>query len=119
MNESHLKSAAYTLAEATPKHLDQPTTPPIHWDLEGDVLRVLLADGREVRAPLADLQPKPTPRAPKVSSFDPPKSEREVIPPKAGSINLSNGDGDKETTLARPKKSPSTPANRTFSRKNK
>jgi len=48
------KDAAFALAEATPRHLDRPTTPPIHWRLEGDVLRVLLADGRTVRAPLVD-----------------------------------------------------------------
>ncbi len=51
MNEPELKSAAFALAEATPRHLDQPTTPPIHWQLEGDQLRVLLADGRTVRGP--------------------------------------------------------------------
>jgi len=58
MNEPELKHAAFALAEATSKHLDQPTTPPIHWRLEGDpqnagtyVLRVLLADGRTVRSP--------------------------------------------------------------------
>ncbi|TSA54228.1 MAG: hypothetical protein D4R38_02710 [Dehalococcoidia bacterium] len=51
MNEPELKTTAYFLAEHTPQHLGQPTTPPIHWDLEGDILRVLLADGREVRAP--------------------------------------------------------------------
>ena len=49
-----LKEAAFILAEKTPRHLDQPTTPPIHWRLEGEILRVLLADGRTVRAPLAD-----------------------------------------------------------------
>lgn len=62
MNEPELNSAAYALAEATPKHLNQPTTPPIHWELEGDILRVLLADGREVRAPLVNQKPIPAPR---------------------------------------------------------
>jgi hypothetical protein len=52
------KDAALALAEATPRHLDQPTTPPIHWRLEvgadhdPPILRVLLADGRTVRGPL-------------------------------------------------------------------
>jgi len=49
------KDAAFALAEATPRHLDRPTTPPIHWRLEvgadhdPPILRVLLADGRTVR----------------------------------------------------------------------
>jgi len=64
MNEPELKSAAFALAEATPRHLDQPTTPPIHWNLEGAILRVLLADGRTVRAvyPIPALTPGPSPK---------------------------------------------------------
>ena len=62
------KSAAFILAEKTPRHLNVPTTPPIHWRLEGEILRVLLADGRTVRAPLADQVPlRPAPE-PKVST---------------------------------------------------
>jgi len=49
MNEPEFKAAAFALAEVTPKHLDRPTIPPISWRLEGDQLRVLLADGRTVR----------------------------------------------------------------------
>jgi hypothetical protein len=49
MNDDQLKEAAFKIAEATPRHLDQPTIPPIRWSLEGDQLRVLLADGRTVR----------------------------------------------------------------------
>ena len=52
------KDAAIQIAEAEPRHLDQPTSPPIHWRLEVGpegvpvLLRVLLADGRTVRRPL-------------------------------------------------------------------
>ena len=56
MNEPTFKAAAYAIAEAAPRHLDQPTTPPIHWRVEGDILRVLLADGRTVRAPIVEAQ---------------------------------------------------------------
>jgi hypothetical protein len=55
MDESEYKSLALKIAEETPRHLDQPTTPPIHWRVEGEgtpqgyQLRVLLADGRTVR----------------------------------------------------------------------
>ena len=54
LTDPKLKAAAFTLAEKTPRHLNVPTTPPIHWRLEGEILRVLLADGRTVRAPLAE-----------------------------------------------------------------
>ena len=57
MNDPIWKSAAYALAEATPKHLDKPTLPPISWRMEGSDLVVLLADGRKVRGPLID-QPR-------------------------------------------------------------
>ena len=61
-NDPKFKAAAFILAEKTPRHLNVPTTPPIHWRLEGEILRVLLADGRTVRAPLADqVAPKPAP----------------------------------------------------------
>ena len=60
-NDPKFKAAAFILAEKTPRHLNVPTTPPIHWRLEGEILRVLLADGRTVRAPLADqVAPKPS-----------------------------------------------------------
>ena len=52
MIDAALKSAAYALAEATPKHLGQPTSPPQGWRLEGADLVVLLADGRKVRGPV-------------------------------------------------------------------
>ena len=56
MNDPAFKTAAYAIAEAAPRHLDQPTTPPIHWRVEGDILRVLLADGRTVRASIEEAQ---------------------------------------------------------------
>jgi hypothetical protein len=51
-NDPALKDAAFKLAEETPRHLDQPTTPPIHWREDAGLLRVLLADGRTVRGPM-------------------------------------------------------------------
>ena len=63
------KAAAYAIAEAAPRHLDQPTTPPIHWRLEGDLLRVLLADGRTVRGPLPAKKVKKSPAAPPIMAL--------------------------------------------------
>ena len=54
MNDTALKTAAYAIAEAAPRHLDQPTTPPIRWHVEDDILVVILADGRKVRDPIVD-----------------------------------------------------------------
>ena len=54
MNDPAFKTAAYTMAETTPKHLGQPTLPPQSWYLEGANLVVLLADGRKVRGPIVD-----------------------------------------------------------------
>jgi hypothetical protein len=52
MNEIELKKLAYQIAEETPRHLDQPTSPPLKWLVVGDQIRVLLADGRSIRAPM-------------------------------------------------------------------
>lgn len=60
MNDPVFKSAAFKIAEETPPHLGKPTSPPIHWVLDGANLRVLLADGRTVRAPIID-QPRDKP----------------------------------------------------------
>jgi hypothetical protein len=69
MNEPELKAAAFALAEVTPKHLDRPTIPPISWRLEGDQLRVLLADGRTVRGPIPSVGARHvSPSSPKASS---------------------------------------------------
>jgi hypothetical protein len=58
MNEVSMQKAAWWLAENTAQHLNQPTTPPIRWKLEDTILRVLLADGRTVRAPLDEVMKK-------------------------------------------------------------
>ena len=55
MNESELEKAALWLAEHTPI-LRDPVSPPIRWVMEGDILRVLMADGRTFRKPLADIK---------------------------------------------------------------
>ncbi len=52
MNEIEYRNAAYKIAEETSQHLNQPTSPPQGWRLEGADLVVLLADGRKIRAPL-------------------------------------------------------------------
>ena len=54
---SPLEQAAWALAEATPSYLGRPTTPPLSWRLEGDLLIVILADGRKVRGPMPIMQP--------------------------------------------------------------
>lgn len=64
-----VKVAAYALAGATPDHAGRSASPPQSWRLEGEVIVVLCADGRKVRAPVAqfvgaDLRvrpPKPSP----------------------------------------------------------
>lgn len=73
MSDSNLKSAAFQLAESTPKYLDKDTLPPISWRQDGDILIVILADGRKIRAPIvqpsrkkadipvASAQPSPLP----------------------------------------------------------
>ncbi len=54
MNDPAFKTAAYAIAEAAPRHLDQPTTPPIRWRLDGANLVVILADGRIATGPIVD-----------------------------------------------------------------
>ena len=64
MNDPAFKSAAYAIAEAAPRHLDQPTTPPIRWRLEGANLVVILADGRIASETIIDQKrDKPVPAA--------------------------------------------------------
>ena len=54
MNDPAFKTAAYAIAEAAPRHLDQPTSPPIRWRAEDDNLVVILADGRIATGPIID-----------------------------------------------------------------
>ena len=53
-NDPAFKTAAHAIAEAAPRHLDQPTTPPIQWRVDGDNLVVILADGRIATGPTFD-----------------------------------------------------------------
>jgi hypothetical protein len=87
LTDPKYKDAAYEIAAKTPA-LKDPTTPPIHWRVEGGkdglplVLRVLLADGRTVRRPLPvvgarHVSPKAPelmalPTHPAISPGDPP-----------------------------------------------
>jgi hypothetical protein len=50
-----LKSMAEALAASTAPWLDKPTTPPISWAQTGDVISVVLADGRKVSATVQDV----------------------------------------------------------------
>ena len=45
-----LKDMATALAASIPPHLGKPTIPPIAWAQEGEILHVVLADGRKVSA---------------------------------------------------------------------
>ena len=54
MNDPAFKTAAFNMAENTPEYLGKPTTPPIRWRQEDDILIVILADGRKVRGPIFD-----------------------------------------------------------------
>jgi hypothetical protein len=68
------KDAAYAIAASVPP-LKDPTTPPIHWRVEGGadgqplVLRVLLADGRTVRRPLPELHRTKQIKAPELMAL--------------------------------------------------
>ena len=86
LNDPKLKTAAFILAEKTPRHLNVPTTPPIHWRLEGEILRVLLADGRTVRAPLADhdLPSKSAPKPVPVARSSETRVPEKVAPERKG-----------------------------------
>ena len=81
------KEAAIQIAEAEPRHLDQPTSPPIHWRLEigpegvPPLLRVLLADGRTVRRNLPS-------RKPNVAKIMTPPTHPVAIPPQEKTGNL-------------------------------
>jgi hypothetical protein len=79
-NMIDLKTKAYALAEATPRHLNQPTTPPIAWRQEGNELVVLLADGRKVRGPLSMYKPKPIPIPAKTVAKPLPSHSYEPLP---------------------------------------
>ena len=78
MNDPAFKTAAYTMAEATSKHLDKPTLPPQGWYLEGANLVVLLADGRKVRGPIVDQKRDNLVRTPIVA---PTRAPAETVKP--------------------------------------
>ena len=60
MNDAQLKAAAFRLAEKTPPHLGISAFPPQRWiEVEPGIIRVLMADGRSIRARLAGLIPPP------------------------------------------------------------
>jgi hypothetical protein len=48
--EIGVKEMAQALAASIPPHLGQPTTPPLAWHQTGEIVVVILADGRKVSA---------------------------------------------------------------------
>jgi hypothetical protein len=83
MDERQLKTLAYEIAEATPEHLDKPTMPPIGWREDPAGIKVILADGRCIYAPIPETAPKP-------------KGKSKT----SGSIDTSDGVDDDEASLA-------------------
>ncbi len=54
-DKSVVQTMAEILASHTPAHLGQPTTPPISWAQTGDIVSVVLADGRKVKASIQEV----------------------------------------------------------------
>jgi len=50
MDTKSLAAKATALAASQPSHLGQPTIPPMDWHQEGEILTVIMADGRKVSA---------------------------------------------------------------------
>ena len=55
MDEKALKSMATILAAHAPSHLGKATTPPVSWSQNGEVVSVILADGRKVSASIQEI----------------------------------------------------------------
>ena len=55
MNAKELKDMAFALAASFPPHLDQPTIPPLDWHQDGEIITVIMADGRKVKASIQDI----------------------------------------------------------------
>jgi hypothetical protein len=50
-----LQAMAEALAASVPEHLGMPTIPPISWAQNGDIVTVILADGRKVSASIQEI----------------------------------------------------------------
>ncbi|MGD0752825.1 MAG: hypothetical protein ABSA23_15630 [Anaerolineales bacterium] len=50
-----LQVMATALAASIQPHLGQPTIPPISWAQDGDIVHVVLADGRKVSASIQEI----------------------------------------------------------------
>jgi hypothetical protein len=55
MNIKSLEAMATALAASIPPHLGRPTIPPIDWHQEGEIVTVILADGRKVSASILEI----------------------------------------------------------------
>ena len=55
MNINSLAAKATALAASQKEHLGRPTIPPIDWHQEGEILTVVMADGRKVTANIRDV----------------------------------------------------------------
>jgi hypothetical protein len=85
MEPETLASLAFQLAASTPKHLGRPTTPPLAWGIHDDRLKIILADGRAIYAPLdssSKLDDHPTISHPSSSSSS---KDLEIYPPLVAS----------------------------------
>src|SRR5512136_1395521 len=102
MDEKTLKVAAYALAGATPDHAGRSASPPQSWRLEGEVIVVLCADGRKVRAPVAQYvaarqfspsSPKPSPTRTSTEGAGvmalPARTHEVVVRPPSGASGAS------------------------------
>ena len=55
MAADKLQQMATALAASIPPHLGQPTIPPLSWHQEGEIVIVILADGRKVSASITKI----------------------------------------------------------------
>jgi hypothetical protein len=106
MNEPELKDLAFKIAETAPRHLDKPTSPPIHWQKEGNVLRVLLADGRTVRGPIPSVGSKRA-KYPEGALTTPARTNTEgagvmALPVRSSGASGTSGTSIKPQTPQRP-----------------
>ena len=90
---------AFTLAASIPSYLGQPTTPPIAWAQVGEIVIVILADGRKVSASIQDIN-----KLMFVGVGDPPAHKPVQAPApviKPPEIHIPASSGKPTTTPAR------------------
>jgi len=94
MNAKELKDMAFALAASFPPYLDQPTIPPLDWHQDGEIITVIMADGRKVKASIQDINKLmfdqnvypshlPAQQSPPSASVVPIPKKKEVKPKKS------------------------------------